>query len=310
MSLRLHLSHHQTRQGLLYQQIKIKLTQPDRIIDPQDLVNLELPPGIDTTKGVIISGRAPIWLYSYLVHECHPTAWVACFDPRLGAIVVSTHSRQTTIGQVIPIADLWEAAPAIARRSDAALCPALMVVGPPDSGKSVFSYAVFQALLPESPDVYLQRANWDGEGNYVLELPDHDDPEEFKATNKGQLTDRFFPYHAQSILNLRRQKSLVIVDVGGKVQPEKLPLLEACSHYLIISSQPETITSWHEFCHARGNLTPISVIHSVLHECEIFHQGEPYLEMTCGAWNREHPRSLPRPVLERVRALLLQREPA
>ncbi len=299
-AVHLRLSQPRLVQGLQYQLLTIELNRRDRIMEPADLENLELPAGIDTTGGVVISGRAPIWLYTYLVHELHPTAWVACYDPRLGAIVVSTHSRLTQIGQVLPVE-----LPAPARVSS--LCPALLVVGPPDSGKSVLSHSLFQSLLPENPEIYLQRAQWDGEGNYILELGPDFGPEEreaFKALNRGQLTERFFPYQAQAILQLRRQKSLVIVDVGGMVQPEKQPILEACSHYLIISSKPEAIAPWHEFCRDRGNLIPLAVLHSRLEACEIVHTREPYLEMTCGPWIQEQACTIPKELGQRVRELL------
>ncbi|MBD2074355.1 CRISPR-associated protein Csx3 [Phormidium sp. FACHB-592] len=299
-AIHLQLSEQHMVQGLPYQWLTIAMTRRDRIIAPADLSNLALPPGIDTTGGVVLSGRAPIWLYSYLVQELHPTAWVACYDPRLGAIVVSTHSRLASIGQVLPVS-----LPGAAATS--ALCPALLVVGPPDSGKSVLSHALFQALLPDAPDVYLQRAQWDGEGNYILELGAvfaDDDREALKATNRGQLTDRFFAYHAQAILQLRRQKSLVLVDVGGMVQPEKQPILEACSHYLIISSQPDAIAPWHEFCRDRGNLTPLAVLHSRLEPCETIHTREPHLELTCGPWRQEQPRTIPTALLETVQGLI------
>ncbi|ASC70463.1 hypothetical protein XM38_014020 [Halomicronema hongdechloris C2206] len=142
---------------------------------------------------------------------------------------------------------------------------ALLVVGPPDSGKSVLSHALFRALLPEYPDVFLQRAQWDGEGNWTLELPESAtaaDREAFKLFYKGGLTAGFFPYQAQAILQLRRRKPLVIVDVGGRVQPEKVPILEACSHYLVLSSKLREVKQWHEFCGDRGNLSPLAVIHS------------------------------------------------
>jgi CRISPR-associated protein Csx3 len=283
-----------------YQFLIISLTQRDRQIKPKDLIGLELPCGIDTTGGVIISGRGPIWLYAYLVHELHPTAWVACYDPRLGAVVVATHSDLVRIGDVILIE------PPNGRQKQ--LCPAVMVVGPPDSGKSVFSHALFQALLAENPDIYLQRAHWDGEGNYLLELdPDtnNEEIEEFKKRDRGTLTEEFFPYHSQVILNLRRQKSLVIVDVGGMVQPEKLPLLEACTHYIIISSQLAAIDAWHEFCGDRGNLKPIGVINSVLSTAEIIHQEQPYLEMTAGPWIRGNAANVPHSLLKRVRELII-----
>lgn len=290
----LSLSSHQTPQGLPYQRLAIDLTRKDRIIEPTALAAIELPPGIDTTQGVVITGRAPIWLYATLVHELHPTAWVACHDPRLGAVVVATHSTQVDMGQVI---QLEPPAPT-------GLGPAVMVVGPPDSGKSVLSHALFQALIATNPNIYLQRANWDGEGNYVLELPAEIDAEVYKRQNKGGMSDRFFPYQGQAILELRRQKALVIVDVGGMVQPEKMPVLEACTHYIVISSDPEAIDPWHEFCRDRGNLIPVATIRSSLEETLTIHRQQPDLDLTCGPWERGRVGEVPSVLVERMQGLM------
>jgi CRISPR-associated protein Csx3 len=298
-SIHLSLSVPQTHQDTTYQVLTIDLTSPDRLIEPHDLVNLTLPAGIDTTGGVVINGRAPIWLYAHLVHELHPTAWVACYDPRLGGgVVVATHSRQTTVGQVVPMPQT----PLPPR-----LGAALLIVGPPDSGKSVLSHALFQALLPRYPNVFLQRANWDGEGNWLLELPQEstaDQQETFKRAFKGGPSERFFPWQAQDILALRRQKPLVLVDVGGKVQDTKLPLLDACSHYLVISSNPDAIEPWHEFCCDRANLKPVAVLHSTLERSLQVHRRQPFLEMTCGPWLRGATDGIPGVLLEQVETLL------
>jgi len=75
------------------------------VLSPEDLFVVHLP-NLDRRKGVVISGRGPIWLYGYLVHECHPHPWVGLFDPRLGgAVVVETHVKDVNVGQVIPIPD-------------------------------------------------------------------------------------------------------------------------------------------------------------------------------------------------------------
>lgn len=286
---------------LRFQILTLQLTRRDRLMQPADLADLVLPSGIDTTAGVVLTGRGPIWLYAHLVHELHPTAWVACFDPRLGgAVVVTTHSRQTQVGQVISL-------PPDQRRPR--LGPALMVVGPPDSGKSVLSHALLRSLLADSPDVFLQRAQWDGEGNWLLELPDtatDEDREAFKLAYKGGLTERFYPHHAQAILELRRQKLLVIVDVGGRVQIDKVPVLEACSHYLIISADRNEVDKWHEFCRDRGNLKPVAVIHSTLEATEQVHRRDPYLEITCGPWISGKTKSIPQALLEHVTTQLLR----
>ena len=305
-SIELTLSHHETTEGIAYQQITIALVSRDRIITPAELSGLALPVGIDPRKGVLISGRAPVWLYAYLVHECHPTLWVACFDPRLGAVVTSTHSQQMQVGKIIPLEALNLEVPAIQSTRQG---PALLIVGPPDSGKSVLSHQIFSTLVQEYPDIYLQRSHWDGEGNWILELPDNatdDEREAFKLANKGGLTEGFFPYQGEAISNLRWQKRLVIVDVGGMVQPEKLSILEACTHYLIISSKVEEIESWHDFCLGEGGLDPVAVIHSVLEEKVEVLQREPFLEMTSGPWIMGQTDGLPE-VLRKVLEELLQR---
>ncbi|RLI76052.1 CRISPR-associated protein Csx3 [Archaeoglobales archaeon] len=53
-------------------------------------------------KGVVISGRLPIWAHSALAHTFHGAKWVAHFDPRLGAVVSATHDTTKPIGTVIP----------------------------------------------------------------------------------------------------------------------------------------------------------------------------------------------------------------
>lgn len=290
--------------SLSFQVLTIHLTRSDRLIEPHDLAQLSLPSGIDTSGGVVLYGRAPIWLYSFLVHELHPTAWVACYDPRLpGAVVVATHSRQTRIGEVIPL-------PTSAHSRTSPLCPALMLVGPPDSGKSVISHALFTALLRNYPNVFLQRAHWDGEGNWILELDETataDDRERYKQLYKGTKSDRFFPYHAQAILELRHQKQLVLVDVGGMVQPEKIPILEACTHYLVVSKDPAEIPKWHEFCRDRGNLQAVAVIHTFLSKnmSDLPGNGASCLSMELdSSWFQTSERTLPEELLQQVRSLI------
>ncbi|MFA6373458.1 MAG: CRISPR-associated protein Csx3 [Methanothrix sp.] len=60
--------------------------------------NPPLPPLPAIPRGslVIVEGRAPIWRYGMALHRLHgsPAAAVAFYDPRLGAVVVATHSRE------------------------------------------------------------------------------------------------------------------------------------------------------------------------------------------------------------------------
>jgi len=97
----LRLSSGHQADGITFQVIEISL---DGVATPDVLSQLHLPAGINTRMGVVLTGRAPIWLYGWLVHECHFTRWVACNDPRLGAVVVESHTPEVRVGQVIA----WE----------------------------------------------------------------------------------------------------------------------------------------------------------------------------------------------------------
>lgn len=107
--IELHHFIHQTDAGLAYQHLHIQITTPDGLIEPSDLKGLSLPASMVWSLGVVIEGKAPVWLYGYLVHCCHPSAWVACFDPRLGqsvaqsggAVVVSTHTHAVAVGAIL-----------------------------------------------------------------------------------------------------------------------------------------------------------------------------------------------------------------
>ena len=85
--------------------VEIDLSQlPDGVADVSSLeAYIKQAPAVDCRKGVILSGRCPIWLMAALAHEYHATRWVATFDPRLGGgVVVSRHHKQAPdIGAVI-----------------------------------------------------------------------------------------------------------------------------------------------------------------------------------------------------------------
>ncbi|HBE17695.1 MAG TPA: CRISPR-associated protein Csx3 [Cyanobacteria bacterium UBA11367] len=100
-AIQLEVIPQQTQDGLPYQRLHIQILNENGIIVPADLKGLKLPAGIDYRQGIVIEGKAPLWLYGYLVHECHPAAWVGCYDPRLGIVVVATHTPNVGISQVL-----------------------------------------------------------------------------------------------------------------------------------------------------------------------------------------------------------------
>ena len=64
-----------------------------------------LPEAPEIPRGslVVVGGRAPIWRVAMALHHLHgsPAAAVATYDPRLGAVVVASHSPDWSEGQVV-----------------------------------------------------------------------------------------------------------------------------------------------------------------------------------------------------------------
>lgn len=78
----------------------------DGTILPEELpaVIAQLGDSIDGTKGVIVGGRGPVWLYGAILHHLHVTRWSATYDPRLGAVVVASHHPSAPVpGTVLPV---------------------------------------------------------------------------------------------------------------------------------------------------------------------------------------------------------------
>lgn len=277
-----------------YQTLYITLARPQELISASSIVPLPLPADLDLSREVVISGQAPLWLQVRLMWRCREAPWVGCHAARDNQIVV-IHSQvaSPTVGDSLPI------------RLNRRPCPAILIGGPPNSGKSVFSNALRRALLNQGKRVFLHRASWDGEGNWTYEtgsseLVDslvrhnefriHEDPETAK-----QIPD-FFEKQARNVANLRQLTDCLLVDVGGLPQPEKKPLVEQCSHYIVISRLPDEVPKWHKLCGAQ--LKSLAVIHSKLEPVQQILKESPVLEIEAGPWLVEQEAVIPDIVLE------------
>ncbi|MGQ9704883.1 MAG: CRISPR-associated ring nuclease Crn3/Csx3 [Actinomycetota bacterium] len=78
----------------------------DSPVTPSD--PLPSMPNVPRGSLLVLSGRAPIWRYGLALHRANgsPAGAVAVYDPRLGAVVIMTHSPKFEEGQVEPV-DLW-----------------------------------------------------------------------------------------------------------------------------------------------------------------------------------------------------------
>jgi CRISPR-associated protein Csx3 len=105
MTIELNLHQHSV-DGLEFQRIHFENKAEGGVLAPADIKGVD-PSKLEKltwAKGVVIEGRGPVWLYAYLVHECHPAKWVGTYDPRLGVVVVETHSPEVSVGQMIELA--------------------------------------------------------------------------------------------------------------------------------------------------------------------------------------------------------------
>ncbi|ESA34652.1 crispr-associated csx3 family [Leptolyngbya sp. Heron Island J] len=286
-----------------YQTLYITLTKPQALISPDSIVPLPLPIELDLSREVVISGQAPLWLQVRLMWCCREAPWVGCHAARDNQIVV-IHSKvaSPTVGDSFPI------------RLNRRPCPAILISGPPNSGKSVFSNALRRALLTQGQRVFLHRASWDGEGNWSYESDNpslvdslvrhnefriHEDPKTAK-----QIPD-FFEKQARTVANLRQLTDCLLVDVGGLPQLEKIPLVKQCSHYIVISRLPSEVEKWHKLC--ESHLTALAVIHSVLEPTQQVVKELPILEIKAGPWLLEQEPVMPDAVLEVVLQSLWER---
>ncbi len=284
------------------QTLTINLLKPESLIKPEEMSRLAMPLELDWQKGIILYGRAPIWLYGHLVDRFQDFPWVGCYDIRSKtAIVVKSNVPELEPGDTIPIF------------SNNVPGAAILVGGPPNSGKSVLCNALGFRVLAKTQgvQVYLHRANWDGEGNHTYETSDRDLAEKLRQKNKfkphqhpqaEELIKKYFNYHAQATSNIREMVDLALVDVGGVPDPVKSSVVEQCSHYIVISNDPDKVQAWHDLC--GKSLKPIAVIHSVLEERLEVIRTEPFLEILAGPWLRDEVRPVPEELLKEVLKLL------
>jgi CRISPR-associated protein Csx3 len=275
-----------------YQCLEIDITVPE--LEPATLSELELPVDLDLNQGVVLWGSAPIWLYSHLIKRCQTAPWVACYNVPLGSfVVVASRCKEMTVGNAFQLVNKSQ-------------CSAILIGGPPNSGKSVLCYALAHTLKQAASNkkIFLQRAQWDGEGNWFAQMKNRPLAEELSTRSRAKGSEHFFLYHANAVSNIREEMELVLVDFGGMPKPQDVILLHRCTHYIIISSKSEAIPQWHDFCRKRGGLKPLAVIHSVWEERLKVLQTKPFLEIVAGPWQRGKTLSVPDELLKEVFKLL------
>ncbi len=135
--------------------------------------------------------------------------------------------------------------------------PAILIGGPPHSGKSTLAYSVSQALRRRQIAHYLLRAAPDGEGDWTHELQNAAvQPVRFK----GNWTQHWVDVTCRDVA----QRTLpLLVDVGGKPTPEQQAIFDQCTHAIVIAAKDEDRTRWVEMTQAH-NLLLLANLRSTL----------------------------------------------
>ncbi len=125
--------------------------------------------------------------------------------------------------------------------------PAVVIGGPPHSGKSVLAYTLTRALRARDIPHYLLRAYPpDGEGDWFLE----GEPDIVRHLRvKGAISQRWLPLIRQDIA---RRHLPLIVDMGGLPTPEQESILDECTHGILLTPSDEAHREWSDRFSAHG----------------------------------------------------------
>lgn len=150
------------------------------------------------------------------------------------------------------------------------LLPAIVVAGPPHSGKSVLNFLLTARLKALGVPHYLLRAVPDGEGNWFLQGP-QDRVWEMRINHKTGYSEAF----VRHMLRVLQRRTLpLLVDIGGKPSGTQLKLLDSCTHCILLYKTAQEKTEWQTLLRTM-NLLPIALLRSDL-------EGEDVLEEQAG----------------------------
>lgn len=140
------------------------------------------------------------------------------------------------------------------------LFPAILIGGPPHSGKSTLTYRLTKALRHNNVPHYAMRASPDGEGDWFIESP----PEIVSALRtraKYEWTDEFASSIRHDVANRHYP---LLVDIGGKITPQTEPIAAQCTHAVLIAADPHALEPWRTMVNDQS-LILLADLHSDLH---------------------------------------------
>lgn len=247
------LSNIQTKEDFQILNIRLK---GNGLIDPKDLKDLSLPEGMNKDIGVLINGKSPVFLFSALVIMLRDFKWIATFAPQKGGIVIfGNESKDKQIGDIISIENITKYI-AIEENSEKVKSVSseklkdkkvIALVGPANSGKSVLLRELRNTLNEKSgidfrENYFIIRACPDGEGDWFGDI----NSELGKTLRfKNMFDDNFVDKITESIINTKKNKRVILVDCGGKIDIKNQKIFNECTDAVIISSDPDKTKEWY-----------------------------------------------------------------
>ncbi len=135
------------------------------------------------------------------------------------------------------------------------LFPAVLIGGPPHSGKSVLAYSLTQALRQRNVDHYVLRAYPDGEGDWANEAAQ---ALVRRIRIKGQGTPNWI---ARICRDIASRHLPLIVDVGGQPTPWQETVFDHCTHAILLTRDEASHEVWRSMM-ARHGVILLADLHS------------------------------------------------
>ena len=215
-------------------------------ISIKDAFEFKLPATLNKNKGLLLFGRGPIWLYLILykkIKDAKAAAWIAQYDATTSTAVKFENGNAENAK--INLKKFVRYLPAPENPMTIAL------IGPPNSGKTVFMYALFNKLLTLNPvfvhrNYYIIKGNPDGGGLWSANMPDN--LLQF-IRNKYDYIPAFVADVIEQIKKTSRIKKIIFVDCGGKISDENKQILSKCTHAILVSNNKKESEEWRKAYH-------------------------------------------------------------
>lgn len=143
------------------------------------------------------------------------------------------------------------------------LLPAVLIGGPPNSGKSVLFYSLTKALYERGIKHHIIRACPDGEGNWFQEIHRNLDPETVRLIRVKAKAKWSTAFVEGICRDLEHRHLPMLVDMGGRPQAWQHCILQQCTHSILLlrNDDTERATFWQQLVITNG-LLPLAQIHT------------------------------------------------